>query len=132
MVIQFAFDEFMDRHGNIDENNLAQSVADGFSVPVIEAVEAELQAEKDNPLKRFGAGQLWVLHETIPVLDGNGKGTVAFEEKDQVGILGQTWYDMDALKNTFTARATWTLLRSGEIKKEAMNRLDPPPFLQAE
>jgi hypothetical protein len=131
MVVQFAFDDHMDRDGNLDEPELAQAVAEGFSDPLIQAAEAELQAEKDNEFKRVGAGQLWVLHDTVPFNETNGKGQIAFEESDQVGMLGQTWWS-EELKSHFTARATWTLLRQGEIQKEALNRLDPPPFLQAE
>lgn len=126
MVLQFSLDEHMRGDGRIDEDELAEAVANAFSEPLIMAAEDELRTEEDDPVKCIGAGQLWVVHETIPVHETNGKGQVDFAEADQIGLLGQTWYDTDELKNIFTARATWALLRSGEIKKEAWNRFDQP------
>ncbi len=133
MALQFAFDDHINRHGNLDQDNLAQVVADGFGDPLIDAVRAELQAETGDQFKGVGAGQLWVLHDTVPFHETNGKGEMAFEEADQVesGCSDRLGGARNC-KSVFTARATWTLLRSGEIKKEAINRLDPPPFLQAE
>jgi hypothetical protein len=126
MVVQFSLDDHMRRDGSIDEHQLAEAVAGAFSEPVITAVEVELQPEEDDHIKRIGAEELWVLHDMIPVSETNGKGQAEFVEADQIGMMGQTWYDTGELRNTFTARVTWGLLRSGEIKKVAINRFDPP------
>ena len=123
-VLQFALDDHMTRDGQIDQEQLAQAVADAFLEPLVTIVQTELMPEIENPLRRIGAGQLWVVHDTIVAHDTNGRGQVDFVEADHVGLLGQTWYDIDGLKNTFTARAKWSLVKSMEVQKEAINKFD--------
>jgi hypothetical protein len=47
-----------------------------------------------------------------------------------MGLFGQTWYDMKAMKTIFMAKTMWGLARSGEVKQpldiEGLKRGDSP------
>jgi hypothetical protein len=54
--LSFSLDDYMRGDGSMDHEMLARAVADGLSVPVIDAVEDDLKPEDDDPLKRIGTG----------------------------------------------------------------------------
>lgn len=119
--LSFSLDDYMRGDGSMDHEMLARAVADGLSVPVIDAVEDDLKPEDDDPLKRIGTGQLWVLHKTIPLSFTLGAARAHLAQEGKIGLFGQTWYDQKTLKNMFTAKTEWGLARSGEIKKEPLD-----------
>jgi len=122
--LDFPLDGHMGPDGSLDVDRLVEAVATALSEPLITAAKSELQSEGDDPIERTGAGQLWVLHKTIPVQDTLGAAAVHFAESDGIGLLVQTWYDMNALENRLMARAEWGLLRLGETKKTALSRFE--------
>jgi hypothetical protein len=115
--ISIDLDDHMRADGGIDEDGLAKALAEALSEPVIFAAETELQPEEDDPIKRIGAGQLWIVHKLMAVLPTHG---VLFHGARSSGIevCGKLWYDTAVLKNKFLAQTLWILARSGEIVKE--------------
>lgn len=124
--LNFPLDPLMRSDGSIDEDQLAATVAVGLAEPLVTAAQHELQPEEDDPMTRIDAGQLWAVHKTIPVPDTLGGSKVNFAEKDGIGLLGQSWYEMKVLKQMFMARTEWGLFRSGEIKQVARNISEQP------
>ena len=119
--VSFSLDGYMRGDGSMDQDMLAEAVANGLSVPMIDAVEDELKPEEDDPLKRIGAGQLWLMHRVIPVPFTLGGAQAHFAQDAKIGLFGQTWYDMKVMKNKFMAKTEWGLARSGEVKKEVLD-----------
>jgi hypothetical protein len=119
--VLFCLDDHLRGDGSVDEEMLLAAVANELSVPVIDAAEDDLRAEDDDPFKRIGAGQLWILHKTIPLPFTLGAGQVYFAQEGKVGLFGQTWFDQKTLNSMFTAKTEWGLARSGEIKKELLD-----------
>jgi hypothetical protein len=120
-TVKFSLDGYMLRDGSINQDMLASSVAEGLSRPVLDAAETELKPEENDPIKRIGAGQVWVFHKAIPVPDTLGAAQVHFASSDNVGVFGQTWFDNDERKTMFIAKTVWALARSNEVKKEVLD-----------
>jgi hypothetical protein len=116
----FELDNHMRSDGSLkNEEELAYGVASALSEPLITAAQAELQPEADDPSKRVGAGQLWVVHRSTPPVLTLGAAQVHIAGGDGIELYGQSWYDRDALKSRFLAKAEWALARVGQVKKEA-------------
>jgi hypothetical protein len=121
LLVSFSPDDHMRSDGSIDQDALAQAVADGLSEPVILAAENDLKPEEDDPLTSIGAGQLWLLHKVIPVPLTLGAAHVHFANDGKIGLFGQRWFDNRVLETKFTVKTVWALARSNEIKKENLD-----------
>lgn len=89
---------------------------------LIEPAIKELQPQEEHFAKRIGAGELWIIHKpiAIPVLTLDA-AQIHLAKSDTIHLLGQAWYDASELTNKFLATTDWTLARSGETKKEALD-----------
>ena len=103
------------REGKIEEGVPVEWVANALVQAVANVVGPELKPERENPGKKIGAGELWIIHKPVAVVDTLGGAIVRFARRENVGVFGQAWYD--GAHSLFLARVVLAVARHGEVKK---------------
>ena len=107
------------------EDEMAENAAGGLGESVSATIKAILEPEEDEPLKRIGAGEIWVVHKVAPGISTVGAAQIHTAKHDGIAIIGEAWFDNKTLENMYRVRAEWALGRVGQIKKEPLD-LDAP------
>jgi hypothetical protein len=98
-------DQYIRNDETVDVDSLSEQASNALSESVIAAAQLEEKEEGE---------QVWVLHKAfkMPVVP-DGSAIVHIASNGEIELLGQLWYDTEALKNRFEARTTWALARTG-------------------
>lgn len=113
---RFEIDNYVTIEGKIKAGSLVESVANALVQAVENVVQPELKPEREDDAKKIGAGELWVIHRKLAVVETLGAAVTHFSMKGNVGVFGQAWHD--GKHQLFLAKAEWAVARHGEAQKE--------------